>query len=192
MNRRILNALLFSVLLCCILVSCGKKKIIVKGDLSGGIGELSVDEIWEIDDNYTLVNEMGYYLSKKCNFGEDIQRLSDAERIIYIVYTLEGEVNNGGFSQYFYNSSGDLGHELVSSFESIGAVKNAQICKKATSVFEGEYPKDRMARQAIMTADENEYLGDIWSECDSEFFEYPEDTADMMYKFIMENKKDFS
>ncbi len=192
MKRQILTALLFSVLLCGILISCGKKEIIVKGDLSGGVGELSIDEIWEIDDNYTLVNEMGYYLSEKCNFGDNAERLSDAERTIYIVYTLEGEVNNGGFAQYFYNSSGDLGYELEAAFQKIGASETATICEKATAVFGTAYPQDRSERQDIMMSDDNVHFGDIWSECDSEFFEYPEDTANMMYEFIMDNKKDFS
>lgn len=184
--------LLFTVLFFCILTSCSKKSIIVTDGFGGDIGELSVNEIFEIDDSYTLVYEMGYYLSEKCGFGDDIRRLSDAERVIYVVYTLEGEVNNGGFAQYFYNSSGDFGYELEAAFQKIGASETAAICAKAVAVFGTAYPQDRAKRQDIMMSEDNVHFSDIWSECDSNFFEYPEDTADMMYRFIMENRKGFS
>ena len=192
MKRQIFAVLLFTALFGNILMSCDRKEIIVTSDLSGGIGELSIDDIWEIDDSFTLVNEMGYYLSEKCDFGDNIKCLSDAERTVYVVYTLECEVNNGGFAQYFFNSSGNLGNELCAAFEKIGATKNAEICAKATAVFGDNYPTDRSKRQDIMMADENVHFGDIWSECDNEFFGYPEDTSDMMYNFIIDNKKDFT
>ena len=192
MKRQIFAVLLFTALFGNILMSCDRKEIIVTSDLSGGIGELSIDDIWEIDDSFTLVNEMGYYLSEKCDFGDNIKCLSDAERTIYVVYTLECEVNNGGFAQYFFNSSGNLGNELCAAFEKIGATENAEICAKATDVFGDNYPTDRSKRQDIMMADENVHFGDIWSECDNEFFGYPEDTSNMMYNFIIDNKKDFT
>ena len=90
----------------------------------------------------------------------------------------------------FFTLVDEDGSEI--EFEKIGATENAEICAKATDVFGDNYPTDRSKRQDIMMADENVHFGDMWSECDNEFFGYPEDTSDMMYNFIIENKKDFT
>ena len=43
-------------------------------------------------------------IQKKSNYGEELSKLSSAEKTIYLIGDIEGEVNNGGFSQYFFNS----------------------------------------------------------------------------------------
>ncbi len=186
----IISAIIFVSLL---MTSCKKEKnVLVTSELSGDAGELPIAEIWEIRDPYVFACEMGYYLTVKCDYGDSMDKLTDEERIIYIVYTLEGEVNNGGFSQYFFNSSGDNGNELVSAFEAIGAEKMTEICKKAVSVFGSNYPTDRNKRQEIMLDDASSDFGEVWAECDNEFFEYPEDTSELQYKYIVANKSYFS
>jgi len=64
-----------------------------------------LDDIWLIDNKNQFLIAMNGWLCRKCNYGEDIEKLSDAEKVFYINNLLESEVNNGGFSQYFYNSS---------------------------------------------------------------------------------------
>jgi hypothetical protein len=48
--------------------------------------------------------------------------ITEAERIVLCVENLEGEVNNGGFDQYFFNSEGELPRETPAALEAIGAV----------------------------------------------------------------------
>lgn len=58
---------------------------------------------------------MGVYSTIKPN-GNNIEKLNEHERVFFITQTLEHEVNNGGFSQSFCNSSGDFSNELVDAF----------------------------------------------------------------------------
>lgn len=77
--------------------------------------------------------------------------LSKPERIFYVTQTLEMEVNNGGFSQFFYNSSGNFSNGLVAAFSAIFAPKTAKICAKAISAFGQEIPVDRDERKKCWT-----------------------------------------
>ena len=157
--------------------------------------EKSIDEIWKIEDKQTFVIEMDNYIAKKCEYGDKMQNLNGEQRVFYITQALEREVNNGGFSQFFFNHDGAFANELISSFEKIGAEKTAQICKKAISIYGDTVPEDREAREAVLTTDdenEEERIEAILNECDDAFFEYEEDLIELNYQFIVRNKESFS
>ena len=104
------------------------------------------------------------------------------------------EVNNGGFSQYFFNSSGNFGNEIVASFEKIGAIKTAEICKKAISIFPNDVPTDWGKRQEFLTPDDEkdeERIEEFFNKCDDAFFEYEDDLSELNYQFIINNKESF-
>ena len=113
-----------------------KKDKVVKGNDN-------MEHIWNLTDTNDFVVAMTEHLDNKTQYGEDMSALSEAERIFYITQTLEMEVNNGGFSQFFYNSSGNFSNELVGAFTAIGANATAAICQKAISAFGRDIPVDR-------------------------------------------------
>ncbi len=45
------------------------------------------------------------------NEYEKVKALSNGMQYVYTTWWLEAEVNNGGFNQYFYNSSGQFAEE---------------------------------------------------------------------------------
>lgn len=63
------------------------------------------------------------------NKGED--SVSAEERVILIVEALQREVNNGGFEQFFENSSGEYAGELEAALRQIGAARVADLAAKA-------------------------------------------------------------
>ena len=152
----------------------------------------TLEEIWNIDDKVNFVVEMGYYTVRKCEYGDNISVLTKPERVIYIVTTLDGEVHNGGFDQYFWNSSGDQANELVDAFIEIGAPQTAAICEKALSVFGGHVPEDRDERNEVLDALDGDLVDEILSECDDAFYDYEEDLTELCYAYIMNNKDQFN
>lgn len=51
-------------------------------------------------------------IERVCNSLDGFERLSEAEKVYYALTLFQNEVNNGGFHQFFFNSSG--GHfELI-------------------------------------------------------------------------------
>ena len=154
----------------------------------------SIDEIWEIEEKENFVVEMDKYIAEKCEYGDSMETLNDKQRVLYVTQALEMEVNNGGFAQYFYNYSGDFANEAVSAFESIGAIKTAELCKKAISIYGDKVPNDRNEREKILTPDdekEEERIEVILNACDDAFFEYEDDLVELNYQFIINHKESF-
>lgn len=150
--------------------------------------------IWEIEDKDELIMELLGQIEEKCDYGENMTTLNEQERIFYITQQLEMEVNNGGFSQFFYNSSGDFSNELVKAFEEIFAYHTAGICQKAIDAFGREIPVDRDEREELLDeleGEEADKLDEILSECDDAFYEYKEDLTKLNYEYVMRNKEAF-
>ena len=151
-----------------------------------------MEHIWNLTDTNDFVIAMTEHLNEKTQYGEDMSVLSEAERIFYITQTLEMEVNNGGFSQFFYNSSGDFSNELVGAFAAIGANTTASICQKAIDAFGRDIPVDRDERQEMLDELESDELDEILEECDDAFFAYEDDLNELNYNFVVKNKEQFS
>ena len=130
-------------------------------------------------------------LNNKTQYGDNMSVLTEAERIFYITQTLEMEVNNGGFSQFFYNTSGNFSSELVSAFTAIGANATAAICQKAISALGRDIPADQGKRQQMLDELESEEIDGILEECDNAFFDYEDDLNELNYNFVVKNKKFF-
>ena len=147
-------------------------------------------DIWTIEDETDFIIALDEYVGEKCNHGDAMERLSAQERIFYITQSLEMEVNNGGFSQYFFNSSGDFANELVAAFTEIGALSTAEICKKAVAIFGGEVPADTFDRDDVIS--DNEEFEEILNECDDAFYEYPDALTALNYEYVMKNRAFFA
>ena len=102
-----------------------------------------------------------------------------------MIGALEGEVNNGGFHQFFYNNAGDDTAETIKALETIGAIRMADIAKRAASMFPGGMPpKDRFARQDILL--EKFPHAVAFQELDEEFYGYPDDLRALLAKYLKE------
>ena len=151
-----------------------------------------MEHIWDLTNTNDFVVAMTEHLDNKTQYGDDMSVLSEAERIFYITQTLEMEVNNGGFSQFFYNYSGDFSNELVSAFTAIGANATAAICQKAVAAFGCDIPVDRDAREKMLDELENEEIDAILEECDDAFYDYEDNLNELNYNFVMKNKEAFT
>lgn len=75
-------------------------------------------------------------------------KLTPPEKVFVCVWGLESEVNNGGFNQYYFNSSGDHAVDAEDSFRAIGAKHTAELVKQANNLFGPSGPSpNRAVRQ---------------------------------------------
>jgi hypothetical protein len=113
--------------------------------------------------------------------------VSSAKRIFISVWQLEAEVNNGGFHQYFWNSSGNLAADTPAALEAIGAIRTAEIVERANGLFGAGPPVDeRLRLAALESIDEN-----VFESLDEEFLAYPDDLSALLYDFVVENEDAF-
>lgn len=69
---------------------------------------------------------------------------------------LRTQVNNGGFHQYFFNSSGDLAMEALQASTALGIDQLAATIQQALGLLGGRYTADREGRQEVLDELDNE------------------------------------
>jgi len=84
------------------------------------------------------------------NEGELLAAATPGERADSIVESVEGEVNNGRFSQFFTNSSGSLTRQAIATAALVGAQEPERVLRAAARVFPGgQVPVDRARRNEV-------------------------------------------
>lgn len=151
-----------------------------------------MENIWKLKDSNDFVAAMMEHLEQKTNYGENIAGLSKPERVFYITQTLEMEVNNGGFAQFFHNSSGAFSNELTAAFGEIGAQTTACICKKAIDALGQDIPVDREKREEMLDRIETDKIDEILDACDNAFYDYEDDLNTLNHAFCLKNRQFFN
>lgn len=96
--------------------------------------------------------------------------LCPQERQFFAIFSLIGELANGGFRQYFCGSTGHLAPHAVEALTSLGAKRAAEIVSEAASEFpDGAPSEDWEQRKAVLDSLGEDAL-DQWQKL-SELFE---------------------
>ncbi|MDX1512800.1 MAG: DMP19 family protein [Gammaproteobacteria bacterium] len=66
---------------------------------------------------------------------DKIDEFAEDARDIYTVGLLDGEVNNGGFSQYFWNTEGQFAAHTLEVLKRIGAKETASLLRRAMKIY---------------------------------------------------------
>lgn len=165
-------------------------KIFGTNSEQGEVKVKSLDEILKLEDETDIVIEIGQKLWDKSKEDKDFESLNTIEKNILYIDMLEGQVNNGGFDQYFFNSSGEYAHETIIALKEIKAPLMADILNRAIKVFpELPIPKDSEQRREFME-DIPESISDTWDKLDDEFYKYPENLAGLVIEYIKANKEE--
>lgn len=116
---------------------------------------------------------------------EHIDRLSIEARLVYLVWCLDGEIHNGGFDQFFYNSLGNYSLELLDHLETVGAVKSRELLSRAIALFPDSTPAtDRDVRfEQLKNLDSSEFQ-DLLSDLDKQFWAYEDNLASRVEEFV--------
>lgn len=118
--------------------------------------------------------------------SEGYQSLSAPERTYFAVNALVGEVYNGGFDQFFCNSTGDYYADALAGLRAIGAGASAELLLKAKQAVFGDLPvpaeqADRFRRMRAVD------VSAALDELDSSFYEDPDSIADLCHSFALAN-----
>ena len=106
---------------------------------------------------------------------------------------LQAEVNNGGFNQFYYNSSGQFSEMAKDGLEYIGAEKFFELVEKANKTYsnikDALESKDDGTIESFSESYENNPLNDF----DDKFYELEEseNLDSLQIVFIRENKEEF-
>lgn len=102
-------------------------------------------------------------------FAREAAGLKPAERDLVLLADLDGEVNNGGLHQYFFNSSGDGAVAAREALERLGAADRSKILDCALTAFPDSKPSadreqrnEQLARWGKRQFEVFEDLDDAW------------------------------
>jgi hypothetical protein len=151
----------------------------------------NLDILLNSEDTNRSIIEFDNFIGELCDYGDDFSKLTDYQKLFYLNQNLEREINNGGFKQYFFNSSGDNAHETILSLKAIGADTTADILQKAIDQFPNKtVPKDRDERTEIVEQIE-EVADEVWNELDQKFYEYQDDLNILNIEYVKKYKNFF-
>lgn len=130
--------------------------------------------------------------SDKTKFGkEDFDVQSFPQKVFSAIWALESEVNNGGFTQYFRNLSGETSSFVAEALETIGAPSTADVCRRAiNSAFPEGLPSDPVEINSA-ASDFSDEIEDGLGELDNEFFKCPHDLTELLYAYVSKHPEEF-
>jgi hypothetical protein len=144
----------------------------------------SLEELLALSGEYridSLLVALEQALNQKAaEVGE--QELSDEERIVLAIEALEREVNNGGYGQFFTNSSGQYASIIVDALLRIGCTETANITSGAINAL-GIQDFSPESLEAAFES-ENEERDEQLDECDGLYSGAGEDIAGQLFEFV--------
>lgn len=125
-------------------------------------------------------------------FKTGLEDLAEPERVFICLWQLEAQVNNGGFHQFYFNSSGNLARDTVSSLQAIGAEHTANLVRKANALFGKTGPSSEWSERQ----EQLEALGDsktrMMDDIEAEFMHYTDKLGQLLEAYVLKNAAAFS
>jgi hypothetical protein len=102
------------------------------------------------------------------------------------------ETNGNALHGYFFNHSGGYCREALQGLNIVGAVRTADILRRAMAVFPGgNVPVDNAERQLLLCDLPEEVQWDLLGELTDELFAEREDVAGLVEKYVAAHRDEF-
>jgi hypothetical protein len=119
---------------------------------------------------------------------EIVTSLSKGFQIVHATWMVEGEVNNGGFNQYFWNSSGKFQAEALEGYKLLGATEHEKLMAEAIKVHKSIENKLKVQQdKGTIQAFSDSYKDNPLNKLDDQFYGLKEDASALRIKYIRGN-----
>jgi hypothetical protein len=168
----------------------GQAKKIIHGNLTIAIIDQTKDEkLLELvyDDLASrIAKDMSNEYSVVMNFNK-------SQQAIYVIWGLQAEVENGGFNQYYYNSSGQFAKLAPSALKLVEANQFTQLVTRANKIFETESKNIKKQQDGTLGGFSKSYENNPLNKLDKEFYalETKENLETLQVDYIRKHKGEF-
>ena len=138
----------------------------MSSDFLASYGGQTTDQLIELDQRYRI-DSIVLAFEQGIQQAAEKRPLTQEESYVLAVEALEREVNNGGYRQFFSNSSSEWADTIVAALRAIGCPKTADI-----------------SAQAVANREDEKVLG----ECDERYYANDEPIADRLFDWIRRNR----
>jgi hypothetical protein len=123
--------------------------------------------------------------------AEGLEALTQPQKVYVVVDRLYAEVSNGGFAQYFANSTGDYAGYAVEAYRRIGATETAQIVARAVSLFgpEGPSPSRDARSYQLSRLSDDDFA--VLEQLDSAYYDGAHRVETLLTMYVLENSDHF-
>lgn len=124
---------------------------------------------------------------------ETVMSWNKSRQAIYMIWALEAEVNNGGYNQFYFNSSGQFYKHLPGALKLVGANKFADLTQRANDTFEKENSKITQHQDGTIEGFSKSYDDNPLNKFDDEFYKLydTENLQNIQVAFIKKHKAEF-
>jgi len=148
------------------------------------------------DDNLLQVVFDNLSLKEPNDYSKEYETVlswNKSQQAIYMIWALEAEVNNGGYNQFYSNSSGQFYKHLPEALRLVGAYKFADLTQRANYIFEEENELITKYQDGTIEGFSKSYENNPLNDLDTEFYELyqTENLQQIQVVYIRKNKKDF-
>ncbi|MBC7856757.1 MAG: DUF4375 domain-containing protein [Pirellulaceae bacterium] len=118
--------------------------------------------------------------------------LTDPQKYYYAVSNYGSQVENGGHSQYFWNSSGERWQSALAGLRAIGAAKRATILQEAAARFGADGPPIARMPRVIAVERMQAQVKKPFADLDDQFCSADEDFDVLLPLYAIDNKSHFT
>ncbi|MBL7937431.1 MAG: DMP19 family protein [Bacteroidia bacterium] len=116
-----------------------------------------------------------------------------SRQAIYMIWLLESEVNNGGFNQFYYNSTGQFSKHIPDALNLVGANNFSNLTSKANEIYEKEHQTITKNLDDTWDGFSKSYKNNPLNNLDTKFYELykTENLQQIQIDYIRKHIKDF-
>jgi hypothetical protein len=130
--------------------------------------------------------------SDKASFRrDDFNTQSFPQKVFSAIWAVESEVSNGGFSQFFLNSSCETVGFVAEALDTIGAPRTADICRRAISSARSAGLPSEPEAISLVAGHFPDETADELTALDDEFFEYPHNLTELLFAYVCKHPEEF-
>lgn len=158
--------------------------------------KLSAAILDTIPDDRLLQAVFDNLAGKITNYEKEYETVTSwnrSQQAIYLIWVLEGEVNNGGYNQYYFNMGNTLYKLSPAALRLVGAYKYATLTQQANAIYEEENEKITQHQDGTIEGFSKSYDDNPLNELDDTFYALynEEDLAQLQIDYIRKHKQDF-
>jgi len=121
-----------------------------------------------------------------------VTNLSKGIQMVYSTWCVDGEVYNGGFNQYFWNSSGKYKLIALEGFKLLGAPEHSKLMAEAIQLQEQQEAKiSRLRANGTLKDFSESYKDNPLNALDTSYYALKEDVSAMRIRYIRDHVEEF-
>jgi len=175
-----------------------KKDKVIQSPDSSSITSVLTEEIIDKTSDRDLLQIVSDNLFKKLpkDYSKEYNKVitfNKSQQAIFVIWELETEVNNGGFNQYYFNSSGQYAKLTPNALQLVGAKQFADLMSRANEIYQKNYDKIIKDQDGTLDGFSKSYKGNPLNKLDEEFYKLynNEKLESIQISYIRKNKDQF-